>query len=87
MVAELLPEEPTAAPADGVRRIGKYEIIAEIARGGMGVVYKARGTAPTRTVIIKMLLAGGHANRELRDRFQGSPRDGPISASQHCPNL
>jgi len=39
-------------------RIGKFELIQEIGRGGMGIVYKAIQKNPHRTVAVKMLLRG-----------------------------
>jgi WD40 repeat protein/tRNA A-37 threonylcarbamoyl transferase component Bud32 len=77
---------PTAAysgagPAGGV--LG-YEILGELGRGGMGVVYQARHTKLGRLVALKMILIAEHAGPEERARFQTEAE--AVARLQH-PNI
>jgi serine/threonine-protein kinase len=61
----LLPPVPSRLPA----RFGEYELLERIARGGMGVVFKARHVRLQRVVALKMIVDGAMASELDVHRF------------------
>ncbi len=89
------PGDPSNAVKAGVRAapparerpipsIDGYEILDELGRGGMGVVYRARQVLLNRSCVLKMILAGAHADSDAIVRFLAEAE--AIARLQH-PNV
>jgi eukaryotic-like serine/threonine-protein kinase len=65
-------------------RIGRYEVLERIGRGGMGVVYRARDEAMGRDVALKVLMADLEDDPDIRTRFY---REAEAAARLSHPNI
>jgi serine/threonine protein kinase len=73
-------------PASGIqgKRLGDFELIRELGRGGMGIVYEARQISLNRRVALKVLPPGLSLTPEARIRFE---REAHAAAKLHHTNI
>jgi serine/threonine protein kinase len=80
------PDRPAAGLFSRLRppEVTGYEILGELGRGGMGVVYKARQLRLNRVVALKMILAGDYAGPDAVERIMAKAEI--VTRLQH-PNI
>src|SRR5258708_734852 len=79
-------DEPSPRPATDPlgRRLGDFEIVREIGRGGMGIVYEARQMSLKRPVALKVLNSPPGLNKRSVLRFR---REAETAATLHHANI
>ncbi len=76
--------DESRADAKSIRRLGDFEIVRELGRGGMGIVYEARQVSLNRKVALKVLSASLGLTTKAVIRFQ---REAEAAAKLHHTNI
>ena len=80
------PFAPPTTPGD-LGRLGKYRIVKELGRGGMGAVYLAHDERLRRKVALKVMLPKFAANAEAKNRFLREARAAAQISSDHVVSI
>ncbi|MBI2919951.1 MAG: protein kinase [Planctomycetes bacterium] len=83
-VTEPVPPEVVAAAQDGSRRLGRFILVSELGRGGMGAVWKGWDNGLRRWVAVKVVMAQQGVSTEDLLRFR---REAKTAAALDHPNI
>lgn len=81
------PARSTAAPDDGIPRIGRFEIQGELGRGAMGVVHKGYDRSLDRHVAIKVISAARRLGEKQDESFTRFEREARAIAKLNHPSI
>ncbi len=79
-----MPPDPTSTPARRLARVGPYQILATIAKGGMSVVYRAMDASGQGEIALKVMLPELTTKPNLLERFH---REGRLGAKLQHENI